>query len=301
MNPSVVKWSSKQMGGLAEGLAKVHVCKVMIPLSPVGAGNVRIQAGGEELKVQSGEEWFGRHGDIKPENVLFFETENVLKLADFGLGRFHGRDSRSKVNPETITFTSTYEPPEVKIGKAVSREYDIWSLGCLYLEFATWLLKGFQAIEKEFVDCRLEPHDGLDAFHDDSFYSIIKHNGEKQAKIREGVNKWVVELHQDERCSQFIHDLLDLVMNEMLLVNSKKRIKAKDLPEKFGQFQIRAEQNEGYISTPRPRPRPQQTTSLMPNAKKKTVRWDGDSRRASPGDSTLGCSPPRTGTNITIP
>lgn len=89
---TTVLWSLKQMAGIAQALRVVHNFRVSIPLNIEGAGGVRVQKG-VQLSVKKGEELYGRHGDIKPENVLWFkyldgiEDQNgVLQLADFGLG-----------------------------------------------------------------------------------------------------------------------------------------------------------------------------------------------------------------------
>jgi serine/threonine protein kinase len=62
-------WSLRQMTGLENALMTIHTFKVTVPLSVGGAGGKRIQNDGA-LSVRKGEEWFGRHGDIKPENIL---------------------------------------------------------------------------------------------------------------------------------------------------------------------------------------------------------------------------------------
>ncbi|KAG2302282.1 hypothetical protein Bca4012_060600 [Brassica carinata] len=78
------------------------------------------------------------HCDLKPANVLLFPSETFgepwdLKLADFGLSKEPGSDSRSSLSGGT----PQYMPPEslrpngVKmVGPAV----DMWSLGCVVLQ-----------------------------------------------------------------------------------------------------------------------------------------------------------------------
>jgi serine/threonine protein kinase len=228
------------------------------------------------LSVEKGEEWYGRHGDIKPENILWFKDDpdvlddkGILKIADFGLGRFHGRDSRSKVNPRSVFSSPTYEPPELMLGTPVSRAYDIWSLGCLYLEFITWLLKGWAAIAT-FSESRAR--EAITAgFSDDNFFTIT---GPDEAEIRDGVIAWVNELRQHERCSALMHDLLDLIMGEMLVIDSKKRIDAIALRLKLKNFVDTAEQNKKYLCEPKPWPKDSQSrvgpmpASPLPSARK---------------------------------
>ncbi len=43
-----------------------------------------------------------------------------------------------------------YEPPEAEVGQNEprSRRYDVWSMGCIYLEFAIWLLRGENGLQR---------------------------------------------------------------------------------------------------------------------------------------------------------
>jgi serine/threonine protein kinase len=210
------------------------------------------------LSVRRGEELFGRHGDIKPENILWFdkgscETQDamgVLQITDYGLGRFHGRDSHSQTSPGfgSLSPCPTYEPPESKLRLPVSRNYDIWSLGCLYLDFITWLLKGSAEIGG-FSDFRGhdDPQSGL---NDDAFFTI---NRDGTAKLREEVVIWVNQLHEHDRCSQLIHDLMDLVMNDLLIVESKERGNAASLFQQLKMYLKKAEENKDYLLKPVPR------------------------------------------------
>jgi serine/threonine protein kinase len=244
-----VFWAINQMTGITGGLLQVHVHTVSISLG---------SKDGETMSVKPGEEWFGRHGDIKPENILWFSEDSeyrdgrgVLKLGDFGLGRFHGLESRSKVPPGTISGTITYEPPELKLRIPVSRAYDIWSLGCLFLEFATWLLKGANAVN-DFADARAESNPSTPKMTDDSFFTVTQDMS--SADVREGVKKWVRGLHQHPRCSQLIHDLLNLVMKEMLVVERDKRKEATMLHNTFLEFTTKAGKNMAYALQPVPWP-----------------------------------------------
>lgn len=90
---------------------------------------------------------YGRHGDIKPENILWFQCDNdplgILVLTDFGLASFNRANSRSNIPNVDIAVTPEYRPPECDIKDAlISRRYDIWTLGCLLLEMVAWILGG---------------------------------------------------------------------------------------------------------------------------------------------------------------
>ncbi|KAH0558400.1 hypothetical protein GP486_004940 [Trichoglossum hirsutum] len=249
-----VMWSVRQMAGIANALLMIHNFRVTFPLSPSGGG-VRLH-GDAKLSVGPGEELFGRHGDIKPENILWFkkiqeidDDMGVLQVADFGLGRFHGRDSRSGISPSGVVSSPTYEPPECKLHKPVSRSYDIWSLGCIILEFVTWLLKGSAEING-FADFRGKL--SSIGINEDYFFTITD---DKEAVVRDAVIEWVAQLHEHERCSKVIHDLLDLTMRELLVVDSKERATARDLSHELGECLRKAQSDERYLLTPVPSPK----------------------------------------------
>lgn len=285
-NKETVLWSLKQMAGLASGLAQIHNFEVTIPLSV--SGNVRVQRDAK-LQVKGREERYGRHGDNKPENIMWFQhmtgvddANGVLQIADLGLGRFHGRESRSGIDPKTIATSPTYEPPECRLRRPVSRAYDLWSLGCVYLEFVTWLLLGSKAIQS-FADNRAK-HDPQTGISEDNFFTIL---GPDEAEVAEGVVTWVNQLHSHDRCSQAIHDLLDLVMTDLIVIDSEDRIPSTLLSGEMKSLLDKAQKDEQYLLKPVPRPqtgvpsdlRPQSTTS---SSSGRNVRFPDKADRTNP-------------------
>ena len=162
------------MLGIASGLQTIHNFKNK-PHRRRDQPSRLLVPGTEIIDMGTEEYRYGRHGDIKPENILWsneldgIDGPGILQIADFGLGRFHGRASRSQVDPRTIASTPTYEPPEIALNQKVSREYDIWSLGCLYLEYITWRLGGYKLLEA-FGNSRLTT--GKDGAIYDKFYTL---------------------------------------------------------------------------------------------------------------------------------
>ena len=257
-NHKQVSWSLKQFLGIASGLRNIHVhqdsVKATQPSKPIT----------EYREVIQGVERYGRHGDIKLENILWFHSSNhepegrgILKIADFGLGRFHGQDTRSRVNPDYIRGSPTYEPPECKLHQSVSRAYDMWSLGCLYLEFVTWLLKRWDAVEK-FADARCSSNSEI-VTPGGSFYAIwpseVPHGPD--AVVRDSVLHWIEDLHGTPRCSAALHNLLDLIQDALPVVNPALRISAEKLTELLKDILGRGEADASYLITPVPRLKPQ--------------------------------------------
>jgi serine/threonine protein kinase len=81
------------------------------------------------------------HGDIKPSNILVFLGNNIstgnLRLADFGTASVLSL-GRERTETRRKAFTRSYQPPEC-IGKHLPprRSFDIWSLGCVFIEVLT--------------------------------------------------------------------------------------------------------------------------------------------------------------------
>lgn len=225
------EWALDQMTGLASGLVVVHQYKLNMAYNPAmgHAGITRFrQSARRNLVVDPAEEKYGRHGDLKPENILLVkelkgdDLSGILQIADFGLGRFHRFESKSRVDPKTIVGSATYMPPELSLEKQVSRAYDIWSLGCVFLEFATWLLEGTVGLE-DFGAKRLEI--APDRIEDDTFFSISTGG----AVMRGGVRDWIEHLHKSPHCSDMVHELLNLVREKLLVVRAESRINSGNL------------------------------------------------------------------------
>ncbi|KAF4878177.1 Serine/threonine-protein kinase nekl-2 [Colletotrichum siamense] len=164
-----------------------------------------------------------RHGDLKPENILCFcknlpgpgktPTEVRLVITDPVHAKIHERETElqgknTSVGPGTLS----YSPPEVYTGdnEPLSELYDIWSLGCLYLEFLIWLLYG---------------KNGLERFNDDArrggsyaFYRL-----EPTVSLKPEVLGWIEKIKEDKRCapisSTAVGRLVDLIETRLLVVD----------------------------------------------------------------------------------
>jgi serine/threonine protein kinase len=138
-----------------------------------------------------------RHGDLKPENIIHYQNgKSLLVIADVGVSKFHTvatslRHERTK----TRATTPPYEAPEAQphITDARSRVYDMWSMRCTFLEFAVWLLYGFEALEK-FKDSRASTDSRV---ANGSFY---QHNSEGLAEIHPKVSEAMSALRVDPLC-----------------------------------------------------------------------------------------------------
>jgi serine/threonine protein kinase len=105
-------------------------------------------------------EKYGRHGDIKPDNILCcpstrYRPNAMLVITDMGLSALNSNKSRSNILGESVPPVPGYRPPECDVdGGSISRAFDIWTLGCLFLEMVAWFVGGWELKEK-FVKRRM--------------------------------------------------------------------------------------------------------------------------------------------------
>lgn len=137
----LAKWVANQCYGLADALWKFHI----FPKRSSDPSN----------------KTHGLHCDIKPDNILHYEEWEldrmsnprgtvheklgVLQLSDFGLSSFHSTGSVE--NHRIAGDFLDYAAPETDFLLTHSPAADIWHLGCLFMDFATWLLDGPEGYE----------------------------------------------------------------------------------------------------------------------------------------------------------
>lgn len=201
---------------------------------------------------------YGRHGDIKPDNFLWFRPEKsseLLALSDFGLGRLHTQVSRSNQNPKDIARTATYIAPEfdLKDGR-VSRASDIYSLGCVFLEYVTWFLLGYDSVINDFPN-RRNDKDVYPGWESDKFFMIQvdQQSGTQTPIMKPQVREWISELQQHKNCSGYLHQLLDIIGDKMLEPERTKRVDIASLSYEMEVLRKRCEGDELFYSAPKSR------------------------------------------------
>ncbi|CAG8978317.1 hypothetical protein HYALB_00005903 [Hymenoscyphus albidus] len=248
LNGEFLLWVIDQIEGLASALAAIHIFEpkkttssARNQVATLNISNLRNPTLPSNFVDIPTDETFGRHGDIKPENILLVDesegsgTEGILQIADFGLGRFHRIESRSLQNPVGMRGSATYSPPKLVTGILVSRAYDIWSLGCTFPEFVTWLCTGKDGL-KSLSDKRMVK--GAYGWDDDYYYTD---NGGPRgvadsAPVRASVKDWIYGLPQNDRCSRCLSEILDIIENRMIVIDPKSRISAEGLKPNCIQF-----------------------------------------------------------------
>ncbi|KAI0380675.1 kinase-like protein [Hypomontagnella monticulosa] len=206
------------------------------------------------------EKLFGRHGDIKAENILVFKSrggEENLVLSDFGLCSMHHDWSKSIVSNQKIGATPGFRPPECDMSEGqISRSFDIWTLGCLFLDLLTWLLGG-ESLRTQFEEERTTPYiNGRDT---SIYFEIVAAEDKESNKAGYIVKEqWISMMHRHENCTQFVHEFLDLIEKRMLIVetNVRKRARTEELKESLKIFHDRCQSPNAEVYYLRPTPDP---------------------------------------------
>lgn len=120
--------------------------------------------------------------DIKPPNVLvFMKPTPVFKLTDWSRAKISYLNGRNSHKTDTMG-DNAYHPPACDEGdEEYSRPYDIWPIGCLFIDLMVWFNEGKEGYE-EFLKARMTKPDP----NDDSF-----HYFDKTSKIKSSVAKKV--------------------------------------------------------------------------------------------------------------
>ncbi|KAK3353394.1 hypothetical protein B0T25DRAFT_453920 [Lasiosphaeria hispida] len=182
LTPNLILLVLEQLHGLCDALTKIH-----------------------------GISW--RHGDVKPENILRFGDDTVvgnLRLGDLGLAKKHDHDTGLRHEPtETRVGTVRYEPPEAVLATNAprSRRYDIWSMGCIILEFIIWLQYGPEGLRKF-------------TRGSERYFTITSEMGKTRVELHHVVQTWLDHMRDDPDWPEgtALGDLVQFVRTRMLVV-----------------------------------------------------------------------------------
>ena len=174
---------------------------------------------------------------IKPENILVFSYEDKevrFRLSDFSCARIADYIATKSGNKDSYKTgrnpgTPTYRAPESD--GQTSRPYDMWSLGCVYLEVLVWFIEGYEKL-KSFRKSREGPVQpgGL---WDESFYHTIYKVTEPRkpvTELRESVTEKINYLSQHS--SDGLKDILDAIPS-LLKIDPKRRLDASQLTSRL--------------------------------------------------------------------
>ncbi|KAK9776856.1 putative Protein kinase domain-containing protein [Seiridium cardinale] len=235
-------WIAEQCLGIAEAVRKIHYNEFMATSSR--------RTGASILK--------GRHGDIKPDNILWFSPREkrsspghgLLVLSDFGLAKFHHAHSAQRKYNRDLAHTTTYRAPEFGLNGHVSPSWDTWTLGCVYLEFIIWYLQGWNAVDLFAV--QRQKYD-LSFYAQEDTYFTLEKRSKFGAYRKIPVIKKVKELHGHPSCTEFIHDFLDLISMGMLRIRPDMRFDCAVVVQRMQQMLERCRKNQAYCTEATPK------------------------------------------------
>ncbi|KAM6517990.1 hypothetical protein FSOLCH5_006761 [Fusarium solani] len=183
-----------------------------------------------------------RHGDIRPENILLFEEgdyKGTLRIGGVGLATSHLDATERRILLKEMTRTMTGAPrylsPESVHRDQIPRVFDVWALGCVFLEFLIWTLHGYDRL----FDFRKA---SSEHFWDNVNDTFVIH-----AEVR----TWISNIKHILRGSETaLESLLDLVESRMLVPDYVKRSSSIEVHEKLVEICRDAENDPRYLIDP---------------------------------------------------
>lgn len=226
-----ILWFLEQLQGLASALKMIHDLTNEEDLAEPSSPMLQPPS-----PVLPGERRAGWHHDLKPENILFFwhtdPPRGCFRISDWGSGKVNTyRSGKTSINTPSPTGTPTYEPPEVMSEGRTSRPYDVWSLGCVFLELLVWALFDFEAV-KQFKKERSARRDlsAASSREDDAFW---QRDESQSIVLRKAVDAIILRLEdrvkrlQRPKAFQAVVDLIKAMLN----INKRERIAALDVED----------------------------------------------------------------------
>ncbi|KAL8776006.1 MAG: hypothetical protein Q9194_003448 [Teloschistes cf. exilis] len=217
-------WFLRQLLGLASALRQIH--NLSGAENPATSSTKLLPPEDKNLRKS------GYHHDLRPENILYFRTHSYddgeFYIADFGSGKVHTYRSGS-INTRSPNGHPTYEPPEFAKESKTSRPYDIWSMGCVFLELLVWAVFDYKSVNKFARDrggFRF-PGSKTPFADDDAFWQMDQSDN---ISLREAVTSQLTDLRKTIQNHGLIHfeKILGLVQR-MLDVDRQRRLQALDL------------------------------------------------------------------------
>ncbi|KAF2972307.1 hypothetical protein GQX73_g1326 [Xylaria multiplex] len=252
--PTVILWALEQMRGLAAAISTLHDNQML-------------------------------HGGLSPYSVLVVDDHKyfefwTLKIDSSQLSRFIPTHAGGRATTTSKIGAFRYAAPELSTidSLSLSRSIDIWSIGCIYLEFLIWILDG---------NVGLREFRGSD---DDIQYCDFK---DGELRIHQAVESWIdpatkcLENHDQETGSALL-DLSYLIRQDLLVTMPTHRINTAGLMNKITEIHQKARETPGYLYDPKV-----WEWKRRPTLATLTVPTQSDVPQLSPQDRVP--SPPGTG------
>lgn len=205
----------KQMLGICNALKKIH-----------GFGDGQIDENtNDDLCI---------HFDLKPDNILIERENGNWLITDFGQAALtkHRRGTTPRIGGHF--GTDAYAPPEIDdTSMEFGRAYDIWSLGCIMLEVATFMVLGYAGLNgsgsfKGLDQIRQAMPQWARNMNERFFYREVPQG---EYIVKKEVQEFMVNLESsharspdcDDQSKAFLKKIMDLI-TLMLRPNARERI-----------------------------------------------------------------------------
>ncbi|KAJ4348749.1 uncharacterized protein N0V89_010127 [Didymosphaeria variabile] len=227
--PELSGWLLEQFRGLSEALYVIHRYQTTKETTIPYQGSIMRTLPTTKVAGSEPLNFLGRHGDIKPHNILFFGQggskiqHGILKITDFGITRFTPENIVSERDKGNVPNSPTYRSPECDLRNIeLSSQCDIWALGCVYLVFLTWYLGNHKEV-KDFANERMSPDLYLHGIINDSFFTIDPdESAPRRASVKSSVKAKINDLRCREACTEPFQQLIHMIENGMIIVIEKE-------------------------------------------------------------------------------
>jgi serine/threonine protein kinase len=233
-----VLWLLAQLHGLADAVRHIH-----------NLGSLSLKHAAMSTEGCPGEnfKYTGFHHDIKPDNILVFDDGSnaygTLKIGDFGSGKFGRALSGGSGISQESYFTDnlgdgdeTYGAPDRTIEGKMSRPYDLWSLGCVFLEMVAGFLQTETSGLDDFASARRKTSDTIR--HSSSAFWYI--DTDCKARLKPAVVDKLAQLSSLCSGKRGFEQLIRSI-RKMLTLSPSDRITAPELCNELYAIQIQAE------------------------------------------------------------
>jgi serine/threonine protein kinase len=249
-----VEWLLNQFKGLADGVRQIH------NLTGLGPGILD-----RRLSVNHKRERTGFHHDLKPENILVFldnhrdsddqVTGRTWKIADFGSARIGlilsgsapGVQEQSYFTSNLSHGDTAYGAPDYELEKKTSRPYDMWSLGCIFLECLLWVFGKPDSSPADFAAQRMIIPNTL-ANQDSAFWYV---GNDGNIRLKPAVVQRLKEL-KIECAERGVFKELVSIVAKLLTIPPAERLDApklcNDLDAIILQAKVDLHGNEGFYT-----------------------------------------------------
>lgn len=248
----------------------------------------------DELYIAStGEQFRCYHLDLKPQNILVFESNgtDIWKISDFGISQIkrisankaHLEDEKHPVSfldsifrredpnadpssgVDNSRYGGTYAAPEAKLATdRVTRTSDVWSLGCVLALILTFIDSGSKGI-REFGEARLKDRDN-DRFFEATSPEILEAT---DYVLHASVSTWLDTLtnnayERDDREGEVFEKASRLLQEHMLLLDPFSRYSAKNVEMQLRSIQATFPNSTQILPVPEQRQDPEPQAQPQP-------------------------------------